>query len=239
MRLVLVLAILARELDTHIFQPTYLFEDDHVRDVLTRLASTESKKESFCRSVLLSIDPTTQARSLESRIQMVVKNVSALISDLLSKEQGLELQQGLEKIAQQAAAVWYQIQRIEGKYEPDFDPQQWDDAEWQRFSFPGGESEDTPDNEYLGENLLTVFPRICLVKDMTTREPQDYVVEVRNNQAACVAAAIELSESSKTAPHHRTASTRQRGQRVSFHNGDARQPGFLGEGLPTGVQSSG
>jgi hypothetical protein len=61
MRLAIFLAILAREVDKQIFQPTYLLpEDAGIREVLTNLGASDSEKESFCWSILLSINPNEQ-----------------------------------------------------------------------------------------------------------------------------------------------------------------------------------
>lgn len=48
-RLAVLLAILAREIDEHIFQPIYIAPGDfRIRKVLADLAATDSEKESFC-----------------------------------------------------------------------------------------------------------------------------------------------------------------------------------------------
>jgi hypothetical protein len=55
MRLAVILAILAREIDRHIFQATYIIaKGTQIREAL---AASDSENESFCRSILLSMDP--------------------------------------------------------------------------------------------------------------------------------------------------------------------------------------
>lgn len=59
MRIVALLVILARWINDLIFQPIYILddEDDEVRLLLIHMAVENSKKESFFRALLLSIDP--------------------------------------------------------------------------------------------------------------------------------------------------------------------------------------
>jgi hypothetical protein len=58
----------------------------------------DHKKESFCRAMLLSIDPERQLTNLEERKKAVVRNMRACILDLLSPAQFHEVRMSLENI---------------------------------------------------------------------------------------------------------------------------------------------
>ncbi|KAJ0413001.1 hypothetical protein BJY00DRAFT_322747 [Aspergillus carlsbadensis] len=88
MRLAIFLAILAREVDKQIFQPTYIVpEDAGIREVFANLAASDNEKESFCRSILLSINPDAQNTTLQSRVQAVIRNASSYLYGMLPNDQ--------------------------------------------------------------------------------------------------------------------------------------------------------
>ncbi|KAF4182975.1 hypothetical protein CNMCM7927_009352 [Aspergillus lentulus] len=211
MRLAVILAILAREIDKYIFQPTYaIAEDTQIREALTTLAASDSEKESFCRSILLSIDPETQSKALHSRMQIVIRNVSSYLYELLSESHFSNFRQSLEKVVQKAAEVWQPIQRSKRRYEPDFEPLKWEDDEWSPLMFPDTDPVvNQISQKDLGESLLTVFPRITAVED-GNRFPLTYVVQLRRSQAPCVKAEQEMAQISSPPAIGRMASNRPR-----------------------------
>lgn len=195
MRLVVILATLAREIDQHIFQPNYLSEESNLRAIFCKLAATDHEKEAFCRSLLLSIDSTAQQESLELRIQAIVRKVSQFLLHALSEPQYGEMHQRIENVVRRAVQVWRPIQTSQKRFEPDFEPLEWDDDEWCLFRFPGEvPSEDQEQHEHYedirDDILLTVFPRISLVKD-NKRYPQTFVTHLMKSQKLCVAAEQE------------------------------------------------
>ncbi|KAL4926588.1 uncharacterized protein BDV17DRAFT_293384 [Aspergillus undulatus] len=220
MRLAVLLAILAREIDKQIFQPTYIVpEDAGIRDTLAGLAASDNEKESFCRSILLLIDPETEKVVLQSRIQAIVRNVSQYLYDMLPEDQFTELRASIGKIAERAANVWHPIQRSLERYEPDFEPFKWGDDQWSLLRFPEGssaESETSPD--MLDDCLLTVFPRIAVV-EKGHRFPLTDVVQLRKSQPQCLAAGRELTNVPTSPVTGRVASNRSR--RKSNAPGDA------------------
>ncbi|KAF3481434.1 uncharacterized protein GIQ15_04193 [Arthroderma uncinatum] len=184
MRLILVLAVLAREIDRQIFQPTYILpEDNQLREILVDLAATDREKELFCRCLLLSVDPEAQAKACRSRIQAVVTNTSPCCFKLLSESKYEEFRRCIEKIAHRAADVWHPIQRAKCKYEPDFEPTESGDTEWKPFVFPGAPDNGSAPEESRSsdgaqaEELLTVFPCISAIED-NLRYPLNTVVQV-------------------------------------------------------------
>jgi hypothetical protein len=211
MRLAVILAILARELDKHIFQPTYIIPGDtQIREALTTLAASDSEKESFCRSILLSIEPEAQNMALHSRVQVVIRNVYSYLQEILPETHLNGLRQSLEKVVQKAAEVWQPIQRAKRRYEPDFEPLKWGDDGWSPLIFPETDSGGSQTSQKASsESLLTVFPRIAAVED-GNRFPLTYVVQLMRSQAQCVKAEQEIGQASGPPTVGRMASNRSR-----------------------------
>jgi hypothetical protein len=194
MRLAIFLAILAREVDKQIFQPTYIVsEDAGIREVLANLAASDNEKESFCRSIFLSINPDAQNAALQSRIQAVIENVSSCLNGMLPDDQFSQLRASVGKIVERAVDVWHPVQRSLQRFEPDFEPLKWGDDQWSPLDFPEGScagSEASPN--MVDESLLTVFPRITVV-EKGQRFPLTYVMQLRTSQPLCMIAGREVS----------------------------------------------
>jgi hypothetical protein len=187
---VIIMAILAREIDKYIFQPSYtVSEDGRIRRRLVNMAMTDNEKESVIRSRLLSIDRDIERSTLEARIQTVVENVTSYLENLLPEKEVLQVRESLDKVVRNASLVWMQFQRIKTKYEPDFEPLQWGDDEWKPFLFP--EDNLTEGFGTKGKSLITVFPRLCQVGN-NKRRPLKYVIELKQFQLQSVAAEHEL-----------------------------------------------
>lgn len=229
MRLAVILAILAREIDKYIFQPNYLFSDTELRTVLCNLAAVDGEKESFCRSMLLSIDHSVQQTSIQSRMQTVVRNVSNYLFDVLSESQFGEFRQSIENVVKRAIDTWRPIQHASKKYEPDFEPLKWDDDDWAQFQFPGdNDYQNEVANSHQGGNLLTIFPRISWVNN-DKRHPQTFAIQLMGSQKQCLDAEQERYRQTPSPKINRTASKGSR--RASIAQGTARPNGehFLGQ----------
>ncbi|KAF9889316.1 hypothetical protein FE257_007425 [Aspergillus nanangensis] len=165
MRLAIILAILAREIDRYIFQPTYSAgEDCPSRKSLANLAAVNAEKEAFCRSMLFSLDPESQSKSCQWRIRRIVQNVSSYLCVLLSDEQHDRFCQSLQNVVQKAVEIWHPIQRARRKYESDFEPADSDD-ETMTFVFPGLESVETASNvQPQHQSPLIIFPHIYAIE---------------------------------------------------------------------------
>lgn len=206
MRLAVILAILAREIDTNIFQPNYLFSDTEIRAALCKLATVDPEKESFCRSMLLSIDQSAQQIYIQFRIQNVVGNVSNYLSDVLSESQIGELRQRIENVVKRAIETWRPIQSASKKYETDFEPLKWDDDDWSHFQFPGdNDDQNEVVDSQQGGNLLTIFPRISWVNN-DKRYPQTFAIQLMGSQKQCIAAVQERCPQTPNPKINRTAS---------------------------------
>ncbi|KAJ5631890.1 uncharacterized protein N7484_011990 [Penicillium longicatenatum] len=128
MQLVVILAILSREIDKHVFQPNYLDSDDNqLRSILSQLAKTDGEKEAFCRAMLLSIAETAQQKSVKSRASRISRDITHCLFGSLSDEQQTEVRQTIFMIVNKAIEAWMPFQHSHSKYEPDFEPECWDD----------------------------------------------------------------------------------------------------------------
>lgn len=230
MRLAVFLGIFAREINQQIFQPVYLSSDDNsVREILTNLAMKDCKKESFCRAMLLSVDPEKQLANLKERKKTVIRNVELYLKDLFLPTQFQGVQMSLEGVVESAAKSWNYFQHAVEKYEPDFEPLEWDDDEWDAFPFADdmGAPDGQASSSEIDGTLLTIFPRICRVKD-NVREPLSFVTVLRRSQ--CVAADREYRrKESSNSGCSRIASDRHRprGMSISLGNTNGQQRAFL------------
>lgn len=227
MRLAVILSILSKEIDKYIFQPNYLVpEDAQLRNTMSHLAETDGDKESFCRSMLLSIDQQDQQEILQLRIQSVVRKVSRCVQDLLSHEQFNEFQQSVANIVQKATDIWLPIQRAQQKYESDFDPLDWNDNEWVIFNLPGENTEkNTTAHGIASDTLLTIFPRISQVKD-DRRHPLTFVTQLTKSHPLCIQAEQEINRKPNSPTIGRMSSNGTR-RRSIVANGRPNEIGFL------------
>ncbi|KAJ5691466.1 hypothetical protein N7488_012201 [Penicillium malachiteum] len=226
MRLAVILAILSREIDKTIFQPSYFpSETGHFRASLSKLVKNDPEKEHFYRSVLLSIDRDGQETELESRAKTVVRNVSHYLFGLLSTVQYDGLKGKLEKIVDNAIKVWRPIQHATKKYETDFDPEEWNHKDDALFQFPVG----TPDqngSEQPDHHLLVIFPGLNSLEPDSFIEVLTPVIPLMSSQNLCAAATQELKEEVRgpSSPVNKQSKTRRKG---SIAQSNA--PPFLGK----------
>ncbi|KAI9929493.1 hypothetical protein MW887_000966 [Aspergillus wentii] len=191
MRLAMVLALLAREIDSHIFQPTQMVSGNpQIRKCLVDLAMVDAEKESFYRAISHAIDPPAGMR--EANMSNAVNRVAAYMDGLFTDELQTKFRQSLEKIVRQAVQIWQLIQRGRRKYESDFEPPLTEQDEWYPLVFSGKGPSDAkkgrPDKE-----ALVVFPRIWMVENgvMTTFT---VVTQLEKTQPDLQSAAVEMEQ---------------------------------------------
>lgn len=194
MRLAVILAILAREIATHIFQPIYIAPmDDKFWKALTDLAATDSEKELFCRSILLSMNPEIQSQRCFANIQTVVTNVSAYLDDLLPTDQRHVFHRSLELVVQKAVDTWKPIQCSQRKYETDFEPA-IDDDDWKLFKFPkhdNATAENSANQKNQSKNALAVFPCLSVIENQASTA-YTHAIRLSSSQHQWIAAQREM-----------------------------------------------
>lgn len=207
MRIATLLAILARSITQHVFQPTYLLEDkedrDEIRLLLVNLAVKDSKKESFCRSLLLSIFPEEQAKNARKAIDRVVRDVAWCVQDLALDTDMEQFRLGVETVAQKAHETWKLVQNTREKFEPYFHLINYDDFEWNVLSFSSGRTITVPENAASAskddEPVFVIFPRIYVVADSEPEPVTPGVVVMKSQSTAAMEEVESNNASSPTA----------------------------------------
>ena len=234
MRIVALLVILARWINDLIFQPIYILddEDDEVRLLLIHMAVENSKKESFFRALLLSIDPEEHEKKALKRVEQVVREVVWYVQDMLSDIKRESFKSSLEQVVQQACDAWKIAQRSRKKFEPYFDLIPSDSREWQllRFEKSGagaGEQDSTTPSDG-DEELLVVFPRIYSIEGGPP-DPITNGVVLMKSQSIAAKAEIERRKSSsptvgKTMSRSRPNKPRTQSISLNAGNGVLSQP---------------
>ena len=215
MRISALLAILARCIDQHIFEPTYILdEEDVIRGLLMRLAGTNSKMESFCRGLLLSIFPEEQARNAAKAVERVVREVGWYIQDLLPVSQYESFRSGLEQVVEQARDAWHIMQRAKDKFEPNFELSHYEDIQYQTLGFEEVDISAIEQNLTSAsegdEEVLVIFPRVYLIDDA---EPDPITPGVVLMKSQTVQAAAEMERKNSSSPTAGKAAPRARPNR--------------------------
>lgn len=220
MRIAIVLGILARLINTYIFQPTYLLEEDSgLRDVLRRQAIKDPKKESFTRGILLSMFPEEQMSEAKDRMIWVIEDLVARggVQDVLIPDKINPFEKELENLLAQALEFWRSVQHSTQSLEPNFRYINDADLRWQTFEFQateareGEQSTPTVASEGLEDELYVIFPRMYSMK----AEPQPIAAGTVLRKAQLRAAAQEVRETishtsftSLTSARHRSKPSR-------------------------------
>jgi hypothetical protein len=245
LRFTVTLALLAREINKYIFQPTYILsEGSHIRELLVDMAKKNSKRESFCRGMLLSTNPDAETKNLQGKIKKVVENVASYYNGLLPDTQLQEFRQSLTAVVQKAAEFWKTVRYTEKKYEPDFDPIEGDDFDWEPLPLYDdgdlGNDESAEDNP-LDEDQLIVFPRICWVYNNNPDPLYSWVVALKKSHWALAEREQRKREPLSPTNGKAPPSVRQRSRRTSLPSGNvsnAQSGSFLATGEPAKVQST-
>lgn len=238
MRIAAMLAILARCIDRYIFQPTYILDEESgIRELLVRQAVKNSKKESFCRALLLSMFPEEQAKATTERVDRVIREVAWHVQDLFSVTQIENFRTDLQRVVQEACDTWQIIQRATERYEPFFELTHYEDLEWETLmSDESGTSarEQSTTNAANGtdEELLVIFPRLYIVEDA---EPSPITPGVVLRRSQSVAAAQELDRKKPSSPTTRSRPQRARQLSISLNTGNS----FLAPETPSGAHGGG
>lgn len=170
MRSVVILASLAHTIDFHIFQPTYFLPPNSgIRNLLTRQAQDESRKESAIRAMAQALLPRDQDTVASGR---VIQACDELIQDfgaLLPPEGATKFRENLKEIVEDARDVWRNILRSRDAVEPSFALQYYRDWIWHEMRFENGRAvvrDHTQDaNADRDIPLFAIFPRMCISEE--------------------------------------------------------------------------
>ncbi|KGO41767.1 hypothetical protein PEX2_107620 [Penicillium expansum] len=231
-RFALILAVLFREIDRRIFKPSYfLSESNSLREALGHLAVKNSEKETFCRRILLSIDPHAEQVTLKAEIQAVVQRMSSYADGLFPEVQHDLFCTKIQSIVQNAVEFWLPTQRSQQKFETDFE-ELFDPDDKDRDLFPFAGENTTLVAQDHGPYLLNVFPSISLVED-GYHNPLTKIIQLRSSQELYLAAQHEATQITSSVTTRRSH-TRPRRKSTAASNGKPFLGGNLTNGKPMG-----
>ncbi|GAB7334911.1 hypothetical protein MBLNU13_g06796t2 [Cladosporium sp. NU13] len=172
MRIVSIIAILARQFDAYLLQPTYLLDSDNqLRDLLLDQALDEPRKESAVRGLVQALLPKRQDSTGSTRVAQVCDKIMHIIQDLLPKNLQLSFREQLEELAEEARDRWGDVLRSQTAIFPSFDLDDEQDWAWNELRLDSNQSTvavkepQSQDEEAEDDPLLVVFPRLCTYHD--------------------------------------------------------------------------
>lgn len=241
MRIAALLAILSRSITQHIFQPTYLLEDkvdrDEIQTLLVHLAISNSKQESFCRALLLSIFPEDQAKNATKAVERVVREIAWCIRDLVLDAEFEKFRSDVEVVVKKALEAWQMVQNTREKFEPYYELNHYVDFEWQTLSFKnsvtGAGQENTANALKDDDALLMIFPRIYVIADS---DPDPVTPGVVLKKSQTWSAVQEMERNSPSSPIAGRAGQRSKEIRSrTMSNSTNGTKDFLSIKVPSGV----
>ena len=219
MRCALIMASLARAIDAHIFQPTYfLSADSGIRNLLTRQAQDESRKESAVRALIQAMLPKEQDTVATSRVAQACGDVMQDVGGLLPSEAERTFKERVTDIAEEARDIWREIQRSKYAVEPNFVLRHYYDWSWQQVRFDGNNAvfvDGSQSTNGMDEPLFTIFPRFY-ISDEEGQEPVTHGVLFMRSQTLEARRELEQEPPSPRAGRSNSILTRlQRPRKVS------------------------
>lgn len=168
MRIVSIIAIIARQFDAHLLQPTYLIDSgNQLRDLLTEQALDECRKESAVRGLIQALLPKRQDSDGSARVKQVCSEIMRIIQDLLPRNLQLSLQEQLEELAEEARDRWSDVLRSQTAIFPSFDIDDDQDWAWNELRLDPSQSTVAVKEPQFQDDgaedgpLLVIFPRLC------------------------------------------------------------------------------
>jgi hypothetical protein len=172
MRIASITAIIARQFDAYLLQPTYLLDSENqLRDLLIEQALDECRKESAVRGLVQALLPKRQDSAGSTRVTQVCEQIMRTIQDLLPKNLQLSFQEQLEELAEEARDRWSVVLRSQTVIFPSFDLDDDQDWAWNELCLDPNQStvavkeSQSQDDEAQDEPVLVVFPRLCTYHD--------------------------------------------------------------------------
>jgi hypothetical protein len=172
MRIVSIIAIIARQFDAYLLQPTYLLDSENrLRDLLTEQALDERRKESAVRGLIQALLPKRQDSAGSTRVTQVCDKIMRLIQDLLPRNLQVSFQEQLEELAEEARDRWGGVLRSQTAIFPSFDLDDDQDWVWNELHLDSSQctvavkEPQSQDDEAEDEPWLVVFPRLCTYHD--------------------------------------------------------------------------
>jgi len=227
MRVATILGILARLIDTYIFQPVYQLEfDSGFRQLSSRQAAIDQKKERFTRGTLLSMFREEQKSKGKERIDWVMDDLfrEAGVRAFLATEVVVPFEVELRKFLTQAQGSWRTVQFSKERLEPSFHFTGDTGLNWGNFEVQatngangakgangangkkGGPPVQPVSADGIEDEPFVIFPRIYVMGS----EPEPITNGTVLRKIQLRAAAQEIREISSHTPFAQTTPTRHR-----------------------------
>ncbi|KAM0280455.1 hypothetical protein ACHAQH_004034 [Verticillium albo-atrum] len=175
MRVASFLAVLARQLDRHVFRPTYVVtESDELSDMILHLK--DKRQANHLRSVLLRL-PIDEPRVAQE--QPVVEAMCASIETLLRQRDLLSFRASLEKICREVCETWRTFQRYKRlvtadlEFNPEY-PDEWKSLPGTIPSLDGSlkpiRTQSVQLNGVIGEMSIAIWPVFVMFDENDTSD---------------------------------------------------------------------
>lgn len=198
MRIAVILGTLARLVDRWIFEPTYSMpETAALRDLLSRQAEVEPKKETFLRSMISSVFQEEQEIIAAERIKDIKESLLQVagMQQLLNPASTANFQKDIEVFLFKSRELWHDIQLSESRFEAVFEylstDTPWHTLELKLVDGRNGKVSVSPTTtSELEEDLFVIFPRFYLVQE----KPQIISEGIVLYRGQCKTASKELRD---------------------------------------------
>ncbi|KAK7756335.1 hypothetical protein SLS62_001561 [Diatrype stigma] len=119
MRMAACVGALGSRFAGHIFVPMYVDPDaGEITNLLSSLSNTDSAREVYLRSVLLSVDPEQQKKIRRKRIIEILEAVHKTLGCLVREEKQNAFKADLQEVCKAAVECWEFIRQTEVKVHP-------------------------------------------------------------------------------------------------------------------------
>ncbi|KAF2995913.1 hypothetical protein E8E14_002031 [Neopestalotiopsis sp. 37M] len=113
MRIALAMLVAAQALEEHIFQATYLLEDNSLCQILSQMAENDPVREAHVRALLLPIEP--QNGLIQERLDRCVKQIKSVVSVMVADSQKEKFSEDLKHTCAQICTQWTDLQKLKGR----------------------------------------------------------------------------------------------------------------------------
>jgi hypothetical protein len=202
MRIAVILAILVQYLDNDIFQPSYILgEFNDVHDIMCSLAAKDSEKESFCRGLILSINPDKEKSVGQKRIENVTRNMMQHLDGFLPSPKHAEFEAELSQLVHSSYDTWAGIRTARERYEPVY-TKEMEGFDLNTLSFGdaiGPVDQNMAIQGVKDDDILHIFPRLYVIENNQKRVIVEGTV-LRRSQS--LAAAQEVDGQQREVPRN-------------------------------------
>lgn len=105
--------VAAQALEEHIFQVTYLLEENSLCHILSQMAENDPVREELVRAVLLPVEP--QGRLVQERLERCKKQIKSIVNLMVADSQKDKFSKDLDHTCEQICTQWTDLQKLKGR----------------------------------------------------------------------------------------------------------------------------